>query len=202
MKQKIYGYVRVSSKNQNEARQIIALKKFGIPSACIYIDKQSGKDFERPACQRLTSKLKCGDILVVKSIDRLGRNYDELIKHWRMITKEIQADILVLDMPLLDTRSQRQDLTGVFIADLALQILSYVAQTEREAIKQRQAEGIAVAKAKGVKFGRAAHELPNDFEKVCADYRAGLLTVRATAERLSMSPTTFHRKCKDLMNQV
>lgn len=201
MSNKIYGYIRVSSKDQNEARQSIALKEFGVPYACIYTDKQSGKDFERPAYKALMRKLKAGDLLVVKSIDRLGRNYNEILEQWRVITKEIRADVVVLNMPLLDTRRQNHDLTGIFIADLVLQILSYVAQTERESIKQRQAEGIAAAKAKGVRFGRKALELPDNFEEVCAEYRAGALTVRSAAQKLDMSTTTFYRKYEERMKK-
>lgn len=148
-----YGYARVSTKEQNEQRQIIALEEFGLNLRQIFIDKQSGKDFERANYQRLTRRLKEGDTLVVKSIDRLGRNYNEILEQWRIITKEKGAAIVVLDMPLLDTQNNR-DLTGTLIADIVLQLLSYVAQTEREFIHQRQAEGIAVAKAQGVRFGR------------------------------------------------
>lgn len=151
-----YGYARVSSKEQTEQRQIIALTEFGVSSKNIYMDKQSGKDFERPRYKRLVKRLRPGDLLVVQSIDRLGRNYSEILEQWRLITKEKRADILVLDMPLLDTRSQGRDLTGVFIADLVLQILSYVAQTEREMIRKRQAEGIAAAKARGCAVWTAA----------------------------------------------
>lgn len=148
-----YGYARVSSKEQNEHRQAIALTEFGIVEKYIYVDKQSGRDFERPQYRRLVRKLKDGDTLVVKSIDRLGRNYGEILEQWRIITKEKAAAIVVLDMPLLDTRKSR-DLTGTLIADIVLQLLSYVAQTEREFIRQRQAEGIAAAKLRGVQFGR------------------------------------------------
>lgn len=199
MANKEYEYVRVSSKNQNEARQIIALKNYGISVESIYIDKQSGKDFERPAYMKLLKTLTPGDLLVIKSIDRLGRNYDEILLQWRTITKEMRADILVLDMPLLDTRKQNNDLTGMFIADLVLQILSYVAHTEHDYIKQRQAEGIAAAKAQGVRFGRKTLELPENFENVCAEYSAGKLTVRAAARKLSMSKTSFHRKYAERM---
>ena len=188
-----YGYIRVSSKDQNEMRQVIALEKYGVPSVNILIDKQSGKNFERPAYKQLIEQLKIGDLLVVKSIDRLGRNYDEILEQWRIITKEIRADIAVLDMPLLDTRKQSSDLTGTFIADLVLQILSYVAQTERQFIRQRQAEGIAAAKAKGVHFGRKPVELPPDFETVRQDYNNGKLSLSAGAELLGMSKSTFHR---------
>lgn len=152
MKSSLYGYVRVSTKEQNEARQVIAMHEFGVDERNVFIEKQSGKDFNRPQYKKLLRKLKAGDTLVIKSIDRLGRNYDEIIEQWRIITKEKQAAIVVLDMPLLDTR-QGRDLTGTLIADIVLQLLSYVAQTEREFIKRRQAEGIAVAKANGVHFG-------------------------------------------------
>lgn len=188
-----YGYIRVSSKDQNEARQIIALKEYGVPPDNILIDKQSGKNFERPAYKQLIEQLNTGDLLVVKSIDRLGRNYNEILEQWHIITKEIRADIVVLDMPLLDTRKQSSDLTGTFIADLVLQILSYVAQTEREFIKQRQSEGIAAAKAQGVHFGRKAMDLPPEFEAVRQDYINGKLSLSAGAEILGMSKSTFHR---------
>ena len=157
-----YGYVRVSSRDQNEERQIIAMYEFGIEDKQIYLDKQSGKDFDRPQYRKLMRKLKCDDTLVVKSIDRLGRNYDEILVQWRAITKQKKAAIVVLDMPLLDTRQSR-DLTGTLIADIVLQLLSYVAQTEREFIKQRQKEGIAAAKARGVQFGRAPMERPAEY---------------------------------------
>ncbi len=153
-----YGYVRVSTKEQNEDRQMIAMRNFGIANNSIILDKQSGKDFERPGYQRLIQKLKTGDTLVIKSIDRLGRNYDEILEQWRLLTREKQVDIVVLDMPLLDTR-QGRDLTGALIADILLQLLSYVAQTEREFNRQRQAEGIAAAKAKGIHFGRKFKEI-------------------------------------------
>lgn len=188
-----YGYIRVSSKDQNEARQLIALKNNGVPEKNIFIDKRSGKDFERPNYKRMMKKIKSDDLLVIKSIDRLGRNYDEILEQWRTITKEIRADIVVLDMPLLDTRKQSSDLTGTFIADLVLQILSYVAQTEREAIRQRQAEGIAAAKARGVHFGRQPIQLPDNFEAVCREHTTGALTIRGAARKLSMSPTTFYK---------
>lgn len=164
-----YGYARVSSKEQNEQRQMIALTAFGIAKKNIYMDKQSGKDFDRPRYKRLVKKLHPGDLLVIQSIDRLGRNYGEILEQWRVITKEKRVDIVVLDMPLLDTRARGQDLTGTFIADLVLQILSYVAQTEREMIRKRQAEGIAAAKARGVKFGRRPKEtagISGGFESV------------------------------------
>lgn len=192
---KQYGYIRVSTKEQNEDRQVEALKPYHIPVSNIFMDKQSGKDFERPAYQKMIRKLKKGDLLIVKSIDRLGRNYDEIIEQWRIITKQIDADILVIDMPLLDTRVGK-DLTGKFVADLVLQILSYVAQTEREAIKQRQAEGIAAAKARGVKFGRPCIPLPNDFYVVSEMYRRQMITSRESARMLSVSQDTFLRWTK------
>lgn len=158
----IYGYIRVSTKEQNEDRQVIAMKEFGIPDNKIYMDKQSGKDFNRPQYKRLVRKLKAGDTLVVKSIDRLGRNYDEILEQWRIITKKMRVGIVVLDMPLLDTRHEN-DLTGTLISDIVLQLLSYVAQTERENIKKRQQEGIAAAKARGVHMGRPQIEIPHSF---------------------------------------
>ncbi|MEA4817224.1 MAG: recombinase family protein, partial [[Clostridium] scindens] len=160
MEKKTYGYVRVSTKEQNEDRQLIALQEFPVLEKCIYMDKLSGKDFNRPQYQKLLKKMRPGDLLVVKSIDRLGRNYEEILLQWRMITKEKQVDVVVLDMPLLDTRKSGNDLTGTFVADLVLQILSYVAQTERENIHQRQMEGIAAARLRGVQFGRPRKPVP------------------------------------------
>lgn len=189
---KYYGYIRVSTKEQNEDRQVDALKAYEIPQKNVFMDKQSGKDFERPAYQQLIRKLKKGDVLIIKSIDRLGRNYDEIIEQWRVITKQVDADIVVIDMPLLDTRVGK-DLTGKFVADLVLQILSYVAQTEREAIRQRQAEGIAAAKARGVKFGRPRIPLPSDFHVVSELYRRQMITSRESARMLSVSQDTFLR---------
>ena len=189
---KYYGYIRVSTKEQNEDRQVDALKAYEIPQKNVFMDKQSGKDFERPAYQQLIRKLKKGDVLIIKSIDRLGRNYDEIIEQWRVITKQVVADIVVIDMPLLDTRVGK-DLTGKFVADLVLQILSYVAQTEREAIRQRQAEGIAAAKARGVKFGRPRIPLPSDFHVVSELYRRQMITSRESARMLSVSQDTFLR---------
>ncbi len=185
-----YGYVRVSTREQNEQRQIIAMKEHGIDAARIFMDKQSGKDFERKNYKRLLRKLKSGDTLVIKSIDRLGRNYEEILEQWRCITKEKQAAIVVLDMPLLDTR-QTRDLTGTLIADLVLQLLSYVAQTERESIRQRQAEGIAAAKARGVRFGRAPMPLPENFRAVCQRWESGEITGTAAAKECGMPLSTF-----------
>lgn len=185
-----YGYIRVSTKDQNEDRQIIAMKQFGVEDRFIYIDRQSGKDFNRPAYKRMIRKLRKGDTLVVKSIDRLGRNYDEIIEQWRIITKEIGAAIVVLDMPLLDTR-QGRDLTSTLIADIVLQLLSYVAQTEREFIHQRQKEGIAAAKAKGTRFGRKPIEIPAAFEECLLAWQQGRLSARAAGQALGVSHKTF-----------
>ena len=190
MEETVYGYVRVSSREQNTERQLIAMHEFGIGDENIFIDRQSGKDFDRPAYRRLVRRLKPGNILVVKSIDRLGRNYDEILEQWRLLTKKKEAAIVVLDMPLLDTR-QGRDLTGTLIADIVLQLLSYVAQTEREFIHQRQAEGIAAAKARGVRFGRRPMERPKEFDAICLAWSNGQLTARKAAERLGVSHKTF-----------
>lgn len=187
-----YGYVRVSSKDQNEARQMIAMREFGIIEKDIFVEKQSGKDFNRPQYKKLIRRVKAGDTIVIKSIDRLGRNYDEIIEQWRIITKEKQAAIVVLDMPLLDTR-QGRDLTGTLIADIVLQLLSYVAQTEREFIRRRQAEGIAAAKAKGVRFGPKPMAKPQEYESLYQSWKAGLISSRDAAKRLGVSHTTFLR---------
>lgn len=185
-----YGYARISSRDQNERRQLIALQNFGIQRERIYVDRQSGKDFERDQYLRLLRKLGCGDVLVVKSIDRLGRNYEEILEQWRIITKEKQADIVVLDMALLDTRQSR-DLTGTLIADIVLQLLSYVAQTEREFIRIRQAEGIAAAREQGVKFGRKPMERPLEYEKLKAKWERGEISVRGAAKQLGITHRTF-----------
>ena len=188
----IYGYVRVSTREQNEGRQIIAMKEFGVAVEHIVLDKQSGKDFDRPGYRRLMRKLKAGDTLVIKSIDRLGRNYEEILEQWRLLTKEKLASIVVLDMPLLDTR-QGRDLTGVLIADIVLQLLSYVAQTEREFNRQRQAEGIAAAKARGVHFGRNFKERGENYGSVMAAWKRGELSDRAAARELGVAHGTFQR---------
>lgn len=185
-----YGYARVSTREQNEERQLIALREFGLNDGQIILDKQSGKDFDRRGYRRLLRKLKDGDTLVIKSIDRLGRNYEEILEQWRVITKEKKAAIVVLDMPLLDTRKSR-DLTGTLIADIVLQLLSYVAQTEREFIRQRQAEGIAAAKAQGVKFGRPRKALPEGFSEVKARWERGELSARAAGRLLGISHRSF-----------
>lgn len=192
METRVFGYIRVSCKEQNEARQVIALKAYGILQSRIYMDKQSGKDFNRPAYKRLMEKIKEGDLLVVKSIDRLGRNYEEILEQWRYITKEKKVNIKVLDMELLDTGRDR-DLTGTLISDIILQILSYVAQTERENIRQRQAEGIAAARARGVRFGRMPHMVPDNFREVCTCWEMGEISSRQAAKLLHTSQSTFLR---------
>lgn len=191
-----YGYARVSTKEQNEQRQMIALREFGIDAKRIYMDKQSGKDFERANYKKLLRKEKSGDTLVVKSIDRLGRNYDEILEQWRIITKEKQVAIVVLDMPLLDTR-QNRDLTGTLIADIVLQLLSYVAQTEREFIRQRQAEGIAAAKAQGVQFGRKPMARPASFILLKDQWKQDQISARAAAKQLGITHSTFLRWAKE-----
>ena len=173
---KIYGYIRVSNTDQNEDRQLLAMNELKIPSAQIFMDKQSGKDFDRPSYKLLVKKLKSGDLLYIKSIDRLGRNYEEIQNQWRVLTKEKGVDIAVIDMPLLDTRNGK-DLMGTFIADLVLQILSFVAQNERETIRKRQAEGIAAAKAKGVRFGRPAKAAPDNFDKIVKRWEKNQISV-------------------------
>lgn len=185
-----YGYARVSTKEQNEERQLIALTAFGVAADAIFVDKQSGKDFERMQYRKLIRKLKDGDTLVVKSIDRLGRNYDEILEQWRVITKEKRVAIVVLDMPLLDTR-QNRDLTGTLIADIVLQLLSYVAQTEREFIRQRQAEGIAAAKARGVQFGRRPMQRPENFQVLRQKWEYGEISARQAAAQLKITHRTF-----------
>lgn len=194
-KMSMYGYVRVSTREQNETRQLIAMQEFGIEERCIVIDKQSGKDFDRPGYKKLVKKMKSADTLVIKSIDRLGRDYADILLQWRLLTKEKGVDVVVLDMPLLDTRIGR-DLTGTLIADIVLQLLSYVAQTEREFIRQRQAEGIAAAKANGVHFGRRALEKPMVWEKVYETWQRGEISGRVAAQRLGVSHTTFQNWVK------
>ena len=189
----IYGYARVSSKDQNEARQIIALSQFPVKKENIYIDKFSGKDFDRPKYSELIKILKEQDILVIKEIDRLGRNYEEILDQWRVITKEIKADIVVLDMPLLDTRTRKENLTGTFIADLVLQILSHVAETERQSIKQRQREGIEAAKKRGVKFGRPCIPVPEEFYDLKEKWLNKKITSREAATTINVSQDTFLR---------
>ena len=196
MEPQIFGYVRISTKDQNEARQLAALAEYDIPKRNLYIDRQSGKDFGRPAWRRLVKRLRPGDLLIIQSIDRLGRNYGEILEQWRITTKERQADIMILDMPLLNTRTQGKDLTGTLIADLVLQILSYVAQTEREFIRKRQAEGIAAAKARGVKFGAEKKPLPEGYEQIRDAWLAGEISLRDAGAVLGVSHMTFYRWCK------
>ena len=187
---KVYGYVRVSTKEQNEDRQMIALRELAVPEKNIFMDKQSGKDFERPQYQRLIRRLKRDDLLYIKSIDRLGRDYVEIQEQWRVLTKERGVDVVVLDMPLLDTR-RGKDLMGTFLSDVVLQVLSFVAENERTNIRQRQAEGIAAAKAKGVRFGRVPKPLPENFEAVYRRWADGELTGAAAARACSMPLSTF-----------
>ena len=198
---KTFGYVRVSTREQNEARQLIAMEEFGVTPGDIYLDKQSGKDFDRPKYKKLFGMLHKDDVLVVKSIDHLGRNYDDILEQWRIITKEKQAAIVVLDMPLLDTRSNR-DLTGTLIADIVLQLLSYVAETERAFIKQRQAEGIAAAKSRGVRFGPPTREKPEGFEEMADSWRRGDISAREAGRRLGLPHTTFLKWVKSVKNNL
>ena len=191
-----YAYIRVSTKEQNIDRQIEAVKPYGIKRKNIFIDYQSGKDFNRPAYRKLLRKLRKGDVIVIKSIDRLGRNYDEIIEQWRQITKKIGADIIVLDMSLLDTRNRDGNLTGTLVADLFLQILAYVAQSERDFIHQRQAEGIAIAKSKGKKLGRKPLKMPPSFEECCKQCSGNELTLMGAAAELGVSYGTFYRRYK------
>lgn len=196
MENTIYGYVRVSSTDQNEDRQMIALSEVGVLKKNIFMDKMSGKDFERPQYQKLLKKLKPDDLLYVLSIDRLGRNYEEIQKQWRIITKEKNVDVCVIDMPLLDTR-QGKDLMGTFIADLVLQILSFVAQSERENIKKRQAEGIAAAKAKGVRFGRPEKNVPDNFGSLIKQWELKKLPLPEVLKQCNMSEATFYRRLRE-----
>ena len=198
---RVYGYCRVSSKDQNEDRQMIAMSEMNVPTEHIFIDKQSGKDFERPEYQRLLKILRQDDLLYIKSIDRLGRNYEEIIEQWRIISKVKQADIVVMDMPLLDTRTGK-DLMGTFLSDVVLQVLSFVAENERGNIRQRQAEGIAAAKARGVKFGRPAAPLPGNFSDVYQRWRAGKLTNEAAAKECGMPVSSFRYRAKVYQNTL
>jgi DNA invertase Pin-like site-specific DNA recombinase len=188
-----YGYVRVSSREQNGDRQLIALRELSIAEKNIFTDKQSGKDFDRPQYKKLVKKLKPNDLLYVKSIDRLGRNYEEILEQWRILTKEKRIDIVVLDMPLLDTR-RGKDLMGTFLSDIVLQVLSFVAENERRNIRQRQAEGIAAAKARGVKFGRPSKALPDNFEQIHRKWRRGQLKLQEAADACAMPVSTFYAK--------
>lgn len=195
----IYGYIRVSSRDQNEDRQKIAFQELSIPTKNIFMDKQSGKDFERPSYQRMVRRMKRDDVLYIKSIDRLGRNYEEILEQWRILTKEKGIDIAVLDMPLLDTR-RGKDLMGTFLSDIVLQVLSFVAESERTNIRQRQAEGIAAAKAKGVKFGRPALPYPDNFREIYCDWKKKKMTLRQAAEACNMPIGTFYAKARKFEN--
>ena len=191
----IYGYIRVSSRDQNEDRQLMAFAALRIPEKNIYLDKQSGKDFERPQYRKMVRKLKKDDLLYIKSIDRLGRNYEEILEQWRLLTKEKGIDIVVLDMPLLDTR-RGKDLMGTFLSDIVLQVLSFVAENERSNIRQRQAEGIAAAKAKGVKFGRPPKPLPENFHNLYQKWKSGKITGTSAAKECGMPLSTFRYRAK------
>ena len=194
---KEYGYVRVSSTDQNEDRQLMAMEEKGVSPSGIYIDKQSGKDFDRPQYKRLLKKLKPGDLLYILSIDRLGRNYEEIQNQWRLLTKEIGVEISVIDMPLLDTRSGK-DLMGTFIADLVLQILSFVAQSERENIRKRQEQGIAAAKERGVEFGRPRKDLPEDFRRIVREWEGRGISLSQAVRQSGVSESTFFRRLREL----
>jgi DNA invertase Pin-like site-specific DNA recombinase len=196
-KQRVYGYVRVSSTDQNEERQMDILKDAGVEQKNIFLDKQSGKDFQRPQYRKLVSVIQEGDVLYMLSIDRLGRNYEEIQEQWRILTKEKKIDICVLDMPLLDTRSGK-DLMGTFIADLVLQILSFVAQSEHENIRKRQEQGIEAAKRRGVRFGRPEIRIPDDFMEVVNAWEQKQLTLNAVLEYCGMSRSTFYRRVREI----
>lgn len=192
----IYGYIRVSSRDQNEDRQIAAFREIQIPAKNIFMDKQSGKDFNRPSYKRMVRRMKQEDLLYIKSIDRLGRNYEEILEQWRILTKEKGVDIVVLDMPLLDTRLGK-DLMGTFLSDIVLQVLSFVAENERTNIRQRQAEGIAAAKARGVQFGRPPEPLPEIFYEACQLWKAGKVTGTMAADMCGMPLSTFRYRAKN-----
>lgn len=192
-----YGYVRVSSQDQNEDRQLIEMERVGIPKNNIYIDKQSGKDFNRPKYKKLIRRLQEGDVLYILSIDRLGRNYEEILNQWRLITKDMKVDVVVIDMPLLDTRRDK-NLLGTFISDMVLQLLSFVAQNERENIKKRQAQGIAAAKARGVKFGRPVKGVSDEFANEVARWNKGELSMDDLLKKYGISQSTFYRRVREL----
>lgn len=193
----IYGYIRVSTKEQNEDRQLIALREMAVPEANLFMDKQSGKDFQRPQYKKLVRKLKKDDLLYIKSIDRLGRNYEEIITQWRILTKEKKVDIVVIDMPLLDTRTGK-DLMGTFIADLVLQLLSFISENERKTIKQRQREGIEAAKQRGVRFGRPEKPLPENFEQLYIRWLAKEISATEIAQQCNFTTATFYNKIKKM----
>ena len=193
----MYGYVRVSTREQNEDRQMRALYKIEVPRENIYMDKQSGKDFERPMYNRMVKRLQADDVIFVKSIDRLGRNYEEILEQWRVLTKEKKVDIVVLDMELLDTR-RGKDLMGTFLSDVVLQILSFVAENERKNIRERQKEGIEAAKMRGVQFGRPKRDLPDNFEQICYQWRSGEILGKEAARLLSIPLSTFYGRAKEI----
>ena len=193
---KVYGYVRVSTREQNEDRQMIAMREMGVPEQNIFVDKQSGKDFNRPRYKRLLKKLKENDVLYIKSIDRLGRNYEDILEQWRIITKVRKVDIVVIDMPILDTRRDK-NLIGTLISDIFLQVLSFVAENERTTIHQRQAEGIAAAKARGVRFGRAPKPLPENFHDIYQRWKRKEMTVEQAAEECGMAKSTFYDRARE-----
>ena len=195
-----FGYVRVSTQEQNEDRQLTAMHDVGVLADNIFIDKQSGKDFERPEYKRMIGVVKKGDLLFISSIDRLGRNYEEIQNQWRILTKDVGVDICVIDMPLLDTRNGK-DLLGTFMADLVLQILSFVAQTECENIKSRQAQGIAAAKARGVRFGKPRKSLPNDFHTLVDEWENGIISTTEILRKCHISEATFYRRRKEFQTQ-
>ncbi len=197
---KTYGYIRVSTREQNEDRQLMAMHEAGVPEGSIYIDKQSGKDFARPAYRKLLQKLRRDDLLYIKSIDRLGRDYREILHQWQMLTKEKGIDIVVIDMPLLDTR-RGKDLMGTFLSDVVLQVLSFVAENERANIRQRQAEGIAAAKARGVKFGRPSIPLPDNYEEIYRAWRGKSIALNEAARLCGMPPSTFYTKAREMERQ-
>ncbi len=197
MTQNSYGYIRVSSTDQNEDRQLMAMRELTIPEKHLFVEKQSGKDFERPQYKKMVRRLKAEDLLYIKSIDRLGRNYGEILEQWRILTKEKGVDIVVLDMPLLDTR-RGKDLMGTFLSDIVLQVLSFVAESERDSIRQRQAEGIAAAKARGVRFGRPPKPLPPNFHQVHRDWRGKKVTLQEAANACAMPVSTFYVKAVNL----
>ena len=196
MENKIYGYVRVSSQEQNEDRQLIAMAESGVARGNIFIDKQSGKDFERPNYKKLIKRLRLGDTLIIKSIDRLGRNYEEIQNQWRIITKEKKVDIVVIDMPLLDTRRDK-NLLGTFISDLVLQLLSFISENERTTIRQRQAEGIAAAKKRGVRFGRPTKEAPPDFDELIVKWQKKEMPLDEILRQYGMSESIFYRRLRE-----
>ena len=195
MSANIYGYARVSTREQNEERQLIALEEMSVPKKHLFIDKQSGEDFRRPQYQKMVKRLKTDDLLYIKSIDRLGRNYEEILEQWRILTKEKRIDIVVLDMPLLDTR-RGKDLMGTFLSDVVLQVLSFVAENERTNIRQRQAEGIAAAKARGVRFGRPPRPLPENYHSAYQRWKSGVITGTAAAKECGMPLSTFRYRAE------